>query len=132
MNKLFDKSIQRLKNNNAIFVLSDGYEGWSWGTPVNPVLFTYNEYILIRDFLIKKYNYNLENEICNSSGYDCILADEIYKFLEKRVCQFFYTGTEKDNVINLDGWENILLKTDEEKIFSLDAKKSILDKICNK
>lgn len=59
--------IDKLKNRLNVFILCDGYDGWSWGVPISPIYFTYYEYIFIKEFLIEKFNYDLSSNIINGT-----------------------------------------------------------------
>lgn len=55
--------IEKLKDKLNVFVLCDGYDGWSWGMPVNPICLTYNEYETLLSKLKELFNFDLEKKI---------------------------------------------------------------------
>lgn len=129
---LFNDFVNDLKENKAFFILCDGYDGWSWGMPVNPICLTYTEYGMLLSKLKVLFNYDLENQIVEHNGWDCILPDEILTYVGKKVTTF----TSFPDFIKIDSelpteqdWDKYLFKTAEEKQKSVEAKKELLQKI---
>lgn len=131
MNSLFEKSIDKLKRKIAIFVLCDGYNSWNWGMPTNPIIFNYNEYLMLRQYVLEKFQFDIENSICTGSGYDCIVPSNIESFLGKRVCQIFYMALSEDKVISEEDWNSFFFKNELEMRLSYNRKKTILSAIKN-
>ncbi len=128
----YQKRINKTIKGKALFILCDGYDGWSWGMPVNPICLTYNEYENFKSKLKELFNFDLENHIVEHNGWDSILPDEIMEYVGKRVTTF----TSFPDFIQIDtelptekDWDKYLFKTAEEKKKSEKAKEELLKKI---
>ena len=128
----YQDCISDLKEKKAYFILCDGYDGWSYGFPVNPICFTYEEYKNILEYIKTVYSFDIEETIINHNGWDCILPPEIEIFFGKKVCTFtsfppfIKFSTE---IPSMDDWNRYLFKNKENIQISIDSKKTILEKI---
>lgn len=128
----YQDCISELKNKKAFFILCDGYDSWSYGFPVSPICFSYDEYIALVKFIKAKFSFDIENTIINNNGWDCILPSEIESYLGKRICTFtsFPTFIKIENSIPTEqDWYNYLFKTDVEISNSIENKKIVMSKI---
>lgn len=129
---LFIDFVNDLKENKAYFILCDGYDGWSWGMPINPICLTFTEYKKILSKLKELFHFDLEKQIVEHNGWDCILPDEVIAHTGKRVATFtsFPDFIKIENELPTEkDWDEYLFQSAEEKQKSVEAKKLLLQKL---
>ena len=129
MNKLFLKFLNKLEHDIAVFVLCDGYDGWSWGKPYNPIILNYTEYLKLKNYLIRVFQFDIADAISTESSYDCILPEKIANLLGKKIAQICYLCTSENEVPTEENWDNYFYQSKEEKQKSIKAKEALLQKL---
>ena len=127
--------ITKLKQKKNLFVICDGYDGWNWGFPINPICFNYKEYIKISDFFKTKFGFDIEQILIKNNKSDCLLSENIICFTNKRVCTFISYPFEDDKINKTDfipsihDWNKYLFKSEMEINKSSEDKQALLKKI---
>ncbi len=129
MNKLFLKILNKLEQDIAVFILCDGYDGWSWGKPYNPIILNYTEYLKLKNYLIRVFQFDIADAISTGSSYDCILPEKIANLLGKKIAQICYLCTSENEVPTEENWDNYFYQSKEEKQKSIKAKEALLQKL---
>jgi hypothetical protein len=73
-----------LSNKDRVFALHNGYDGYSYGSPRNPVLFTCEEMNTIVDCIHNVFSFNIAEEISKSLQHDVVLPGEVVAFIGYR------------------------------------------------
>lgn len=130
--EFFNAVIKDLENKKSLFVLCDGYDGWNYGYPINPICLNYEEYRAFVNYLQNKFHFDLENCIIQHSGWDCILPDYLIDDIGKRVAtvtRFPSLIVIENEIPTEEDWKRFLFKTKEEKQKTVKEKEELFQKL---
>jgi hypothetical protein len=109
---------ERCSNNERVFALHNGYDGYSYGSPRNPVLFTREEMNAIVDCIHNVFSFDIAEEISKSLRHDVVLPGEVVVFIGYRCAGLYFPG-------------GFHYDSEEEKETATEKRRMVLDAIMN-
>ncbi len=101
---------------NYYVCFHNGYPGFSYGCPQNPIVLNYKEVLIVNEYLIASLKYDLLNSFDSEDSFDLKLPDEVEGFCQKRV-------------VTLARQVSIYYENDSEKQKAEKEKQTFLSKI---
>jgi len=77
-------------DDERVFALHNGYDGYSYGSPRNPVLFTREEMNSIVDCIHNVFSFDIAEEISKSLQHNVVLPGEIVAFIGYRCAGLYF------------------------------------------
>jgi hypothetical protein len=87
--------LEKIEKDERYLCFHDGFDGWSYGCPLNPVVFNKTEEKAVFDYLTKKYNVNLLQDIENGSLFTTFVNDDIRNEFGYRLAGLY----EKESIL---------------------------------